>query len=111
MPLPYAACFSQSPAGRRSNKCSAAMPDTASGSTAWLTDLRNPSATRISRSPSARSKIMTDKQLAAMHRLLAEHHRKLATESLLAVVQQYHADLSQRIGDWGGPKPRAHGKP
>jgi hypothetical protein len=30
---------------------------------------------------------MTDEQLAAMHRLLAEYHRKLATEALLDVVQ------------------------
>jgi hypothetical protein len=28
---------------------------------------------------------MTDEQLAAMHRLLAEYHRKLAKESLLDV--------------------------
>jgi hypothetical protein len=33
-------------------------------------------------------------QLAAMHRLLAEHHRKLATEAVLNVVQQYHADAT-----------------
>jgi len=30
---------------------------------------------------------MTDEQLAAMHRLLAEYHRKLATEAVLDVVQ------------------------
>src|ERR1700736_3624816 len=41
-------------------------------------------------SPSARSETMTDEQLAAMHRLLAEHHRKLAKEAALAFVQQYH---------------------
>jgi hypothetical protein len=29
---------------------------------------------------------MTDEQLAAMHKLLAEYHRKVATESLLDVV-------------------------
>jgi hypothetical protein len=42
---------------------------------------------------------MTDEQLAAMHRLLAEYHRKLATEAALDVVQQYHADLAQRLSD------------
>jgi hypothetical protein len=42
---------------------------------------------------------MTDEQLAAMHKLLAEYHRKVATESLLDVVQQYHADLAQRLAD------------
>jgi hypothetical protein len=36
---------------------------------------------------------MTDEQLAAMHRLLANYHRKLATEALLDVVQQYHSIL------------------
>jgi hypothetical protein len=40
---------------------------------------------------------MTDEQLAAMHRLLANYHRKLATEAVLDVVQQYHADLAQRL--------------
>jgi len=39
---------------------------------------------------------MTDEQLAAMHRLLAEYRRKLAKEAVLDVVQQYHADLGQR---------------
>ena len=42
---------------------------------------------------------MTDEQLAAMHRLLAEHHRKLAKEAVLDVVEQYHADLGQRLAD------------
>jgi dimeric dUTPase (all-alpha-NTP-PPase superfamily) len=32
---------------------------------------------------------MTDEQLAAMHMLLAEYHRKLAKEAVLDVVQQY----------------------
>jgi hypothetical protein len=40
---------------------------------------------------------MTDEQLAAMHRLLAEYHRRLAKEAVLDVVQQYHADLAQRF--------------
>jgi hypothetical protein len=42
---------------------------------------------------------MTDEELAAMHRLLAEHHRKLARDAVLDVVQQYHADLAQRLAD------------
>jgi hypothetical protein len=40
----------------------------------------------------AKVRSMTDEQLAAMHRLLAEYHRKLAKEAVLDVVQQYHAD-------------------
>ena len=50
-------------------------------------------------SPSARSKTMTDEELAAMHRLLAEYHRRLAKEAVLDVVQQYHSDLAQRLSD------------
>ena len=42
---------------------------------------------------------MTAEQLAAMHRLLAEYHRKLAKEAAIDVVQQYHADLVQRLAD------------
>jgi hypothetical protein len=49
---------------------------------------------------------MTDEQLAAMHRLLANYHRKLATEAMLDVVQQYHADLAQRLADEAGLIPR-----
>jgi hypothetical protein len=49
---------------------------------------------------------MTDEQLAAMHRLLAEYHRKLVTESLLDVVQQYHADLAQPLADEAALIPR-----
>jgi len=52
------------------------------------------------------AKIMTDEQLAAMHRLLAEYHRKVATESLLDVVQQYHTDLAQRLADEAALIPR-----
>jgi len=40
---------------------------------------------------------LTDQQLAAMHRLLAEYHRKLAKEVVLDVQQQYHADLVDGI--------------
>ena len=49
---------------------------------------------------------MTDEQLAAMHRLLAEHHRKLAKKAVLDVVQQYHADLAQRLADEAALIPR-----
>jgi hypothetical protein len=49
---------------------------------------------------------MTDEQLAAMHRLLAEHHRYLAKEAVLDVVQQYHADLAQRLADEAAQIPR-----
>ena len=49
---------------------------------------------------------MTDEQLAAMHRLLAEHHRNLAKEATLDVVQQYHADLAQRLADEATQIPR-----
>jgi hypothetical protein len=49
---------------------------------------------------------MTDEQLAAMHRLLAEHHRNLAKEATLDIVQQYHADLAQRLADGGKTRRR-----
>jgi hypothetical protein len=42
---------------------------------------------------------MTEEQLAAMHRLLAEVHRRLAKEAVLDVVQHYHSDLAQRLSD------------
>jgi hypothetical protein len=49
---------------------------------------------------------MTDEQLAAMHILLAEYHRKLAKEAVLDVVQQYHGDLGQRLADVAALIPR-----
>jgi len=49
---------------------------------------------------------MTDEQLAAMHRLLAEYQRKLAKEAVLDIVQQYHADLAQRLVDEAIQIPR-----
>jgi hypothetical protein len=49
---------------------------------------------------------MTDEDLAAIYRLLAEHHRKLAKEAVLDVVQQYHADLAQRLVDEAALIPR-----
>ena len=42
---------------------------------------------------------MTDEQLAAMHRLLAEYHRGLAKKAVLDVVQQYHSDLAERLSE------------
>jgi len=49
---------------------------------------------------------MTDEQLAEMHRLLAEYHRRLAKEAALDVVQQYHSDLAQRLTDEAALIPR-----
>jgi len=49
---------------------------------------------------------MTDEQLADMHRLLAEFHRRLAKEAALDVVQQYHSDLAQRLADEAALIPR-----
>jgi hypothetical protein len=49
---------------------------------------------------------MTDEQLAAMHRLLAEYPRKLAKEAVLDVVQEYHTDLAQRFADEAALIPR-----
>ena len=42
---------------------------------------------------------MDDEQLADLHRFLAEHHRRLAKEAVLDVMQQYHSDLAQRLAD------------
>ena len=42
---------------------------------------------------------MTDEELAAIYRLLAAHHRNLAKEAVLDVVQQYHLDLARRLAD------------
>jgi len=52
------------------------------------------------------SKAMSDEQLAAMHRLLAEHHRKIAKKAILDLVQQYHVDLAQRLMDEAIQIPR-----
>jgi len=49
---------------------------------------------------------MTNEQLAAMHSLLAEYHRKLAKEAVLDIVQQYHADVAQRLADEAAQIPR-----
>jgi hypothetical protein len=49
---------------------------------------------------------MSDEQLAALHRLLAEHHRKIAKKAMLDLVQQYHVDLAQRLMDEAVQIPR-----
>jgi hypothetical protein len=49
---------------------------------------------------------MTDEELAAMHRLLAKYHRRLAEKAALDVVQQYHSDLAQRLADEAALIPR-----
>ena len=49
---------------------------------------------------------MTDEDLAAMHKLLAEYHRKLAKAAVLNIVQQYHVDLAQRLADEAAQIPR-----
>ena len=42
---------------------------------------------------------MDDERLADLHKFLADHHRRLAKEAVLDVVQHYHADLAQRLAD------------
>lgn len=49
---------------------------------------------------------MSNEQLAEMHRLLAEYHRRLAKRAALDVVQQYHSDLAQRFADEAALIPR-----
>ena len=49
---------------------------------------------------------MTDEELAAIYGLLAEHHRNLAKEAVLDVVQQYHLDLARRLADEAALIPR-----
>ena len=49
---------------------------------------------------------MTDEDLAAMHKLLAEYHRTLAKAAVLNIVQQYHVDLAQRFADEAAQIPR-----
>ena len=49
---------------------------------------------------------MTDEQLAEMHRLLADYHRRLAKEAVLDVIKQYHSDLAQRLSDEAALIPR-----
>jgi hypothetical protein len=49
---------------------------------------------------------MDDEQLADLHRFLAEYHRRLAKDAVLDVVQQYHADLAQRLADEAALIPR-----
>jgi len=49
---------------------------------------------------------MSDEQLAEMHRLLAEYHRRLAKDAALDVVRHYHTDLAQRLADEAALIPR-----
>ena len=49
---------------------------------------------------------MDDEQLADLHRFLAEYHRRLAKDAVLDVIQQYHADLAQRLADEAALIPR-----
>jgi hypothetical protein len=49
---------------------------------------------------------MNDEHLAAMHKLLAEYHRKLAKAAVLDIVQRYHVDLAQRLADEAAQIPR-----
>ena len=41
-----------------------------------------------------------------MHSLLAEYHRNLAKQAVLDIVQQYHADVAQRLADEAAQIPR-----
>ena len=38
-------------------------------------------------------------QVAEMHSILAEYHRKLSKEARLDIVRDYHIDLAQRLAD------------
>jgi hypothetical protein len=49
---------------------------------------------------------MIEQDLAQMHQLLAEYHRRLARQAVLDVVQQYHSDLAQRLADEAAQIPR-----
>ena len=49
---------------------------------------------------------MDDDELADLHKFLADYHRRLAKEAVLDVVQQYHADLAQRLADEAALIPR-----
>ena len=45
-------------------------------------------------------------QVAEMHSMLAEYHRKLAKEARLDIVRDYHVDLAQRLADEATQIPR-----
>ena len=49
---------------------------------------------------------MTDEQLAEMHALLADYHRRLAQQAVLDVMKQYHSDLALRLSDEAALIPR-----
>jgi hypothetical protein len=48
----------------------------------------------------------TYEQIAEMHSMLAEYHRKLAKEARLDIVRDYHLDLAQRFADEATQIPR-----
>jgi phosphoserine phosphatase len=48
----------------------------------------------------------TYEQVAEMHSMLAEYHRKLAREARLDIVHDYHVDLAQRLADEATQIPR-----
>jgi hypothetical protein len=39
----------------------------------------------------------TDEQIAEMHSMVAEYHRRLAREAQLDIVRHYHVDLALRF--------------
>ena len=45
-------------------------------------------------------------QVAELHSMLAEYHRKLAKEARLDIVHDYHVDLAQRLADEATQIPR-----
>jgi 2-oxo-4-hydroxy-4-carboxy--5-ureidoimidazoline (OHCU) decarboxylase len=45
-------------------------------------------------------------QVAEMHGMLAEYHRKLAKGARLAIVRDYHVDLAQRLANEATQIPR-----
>ncbi len=47
-----------------------------------------------------------DEQVAELHSMLAEYHRKLAKEARLDIVHDYHVDLAQRLADEATQIPR-----
>ena len=67
---------------------------------------RKPPAGRFSIGDEVLKMAITDEQLAEMHRFLAEYHRGLAKQAALDVMQQYHADLAQRLADEAALIPR-----
>ena len=50
--------------------------------------------------------LMTDEELADLHRLLATYHRGRAKQAAIGVMRQYHLDLAQRLADEASQIPR-----